>query len=752
MSDFVADTELDAPDSAHARRFPNPVTIAWQRKGWLLLGLVVGVVLGVLYYSQKTPTYQSTAQVLVVKKRGESLPATPGSAMLQPVYIEDYLTTHSILIRSQELLRRAAKLLEATAPEAIPAGADPVAVLTAGLTVARETRDGSTGPSNVLNLSFRGGRSQDCPKILGAIIDAYQEFLNETYVDLNKQFIAKMTHAQQLLERDIARKNQAYEQIAKADLVALQDNKNKLRSVQERVNRLDSKRADLVLRQTEIKARKELIEKSLKQGVPRVVLLRLADKNADGKSASAAEARSPDDLLTALHLQEEELQQDFGRDHPQMIALRKRIKLLEERGTRLPADTSFKGDALDFFLQSLDREAEENEMLLKTLTGLYEEETRQSTELARFHHEEEKARQEVENLRQQYEIILSSLRQINLVGDPGGYTARVIGEAGPGAKVAPSLIQTLLFAIVLGLVGGLGLGYVAEWNDQSFHNPEEIRRRLGLPVIGHMPVINAELAPAIPGLDGRLASLHAPRSLAAESIRGLRTALYFSTQGRGHQVLQITSPHMGDGKSTLAANLAVCMAQSGKSVVLIDADFRRPRIHRFFNMTDPALGLATVITGEADLDAAIRPSAVPHLSLLPCGPRPANPAELLTSPRFQEVLNEIRDKYDFVLIDTPPLLVVSDPAVVSPRVDGVILTIRVTKNCRPSALRARELLVTLGANILGVVVNGFDNAKSMGYGYDYSYGYKYGYKYDGYEPYAEDPPEDQAAAPQGQTA
>src|SRR5205807_2303046 len=116
-------------------------------------------------------------------------------------------------------------------------------------------------------------------------------------------------------------------------------------------------------------------------------------------------------------------------------------------------------------------------------------------------------------------------------------------------------------------------------------------------------------------------------------------------------------------------------------------------------------------------------------------------------------LNEIREKYDFVLIDTPPLLVVSDPAVVSPRVDGVILTVRVTKNCRPSALRARELLVTLGANILGVVVNGFDNAKSMGYGYDYSYGYKYGYKYgSAYEPYADDPAKDQAAAAQGQSA
>jgi len=118
--------------------------------------------------------------------------------------------------------------------------------------------------------------------------------------------------------------------------------------------------------------------------------------------------------------------------------------------------------------------------------------------------------------------------------------------------------------------------------------------------------------------------------------------------------------------------------------------------------------------------------------LLPCGKRPSNPAELLTSTRFHELLNEIRAKYDFVLIDTPPLLVVSDPAVVAHRVDGVILTLRVAKNGRPTAIRARELLVSLGAKILGVVVNGSDGSNTYGYGYDSGYnygGYKYGYRY-----------------------
>jgi capsular exopolysaccharide synthesis family protein len=205
--------------------------------------------------------------------------------------------------------------------------------------------------------------------------------------------------------------------------------------------------------------------------------------------------------------------------------------------------------------------------------------------------------------------------------------------------------------------------------------------------------------------------------------------LYFNAGGKGHQVIQVTSPNPGDGKSTLTANLAVAIAQSGKRVVLVDCDFRKPRVHKIFGVS-PDIGLASVIAGDAELGRAIQPSAVPGLSLLPCGPRPANPAELLTSNRFQEVLDGLKGMFDFVLVDTPPLLAVSDPAVVAPRVDGVLLTVRITRKTRPAAERAREILGALGANVIGVVVNDLQTGKHAGgYGYGYRYSYDYGYGY-----------------------
>src|SRR5262249_50029521 len=148
-------------------------------------------------------------------------------------------------------------------------------------------------------------------------------------------------------------------------------------------------------------------------------------------------------------------------------------------------------------------------------------------------------------------------------------------------------------------------------------------------------------------LDSGLVVFHCPSSTDAEAYRGVRTAIYFSTHGERHKVIQVTSPNMGDGKTTLITNLAVSIAQSGRKVLLIDADLRRPRIHRVFGLSN-RVGLSEVIAEKADLIAAIQPTVIPDLSVLPCGRRPHNPGELLTSPRLEDILDDVREQYDFI--------------------------------------------------------------------------------------------------------
>jgi capsular exopolysaccharide synthesis family protein len=182
--------------------------------------------------------------------------------------------------------------------------------------------------------------------------------------------------------------------------------------------------------------------------------------------------------------------------------------------------------------------------------------------------------------------------------------------------------------------------------------------------------------------------------------------------------MQFTSPCKGEGKTTLATNVAISLAHSGKKVLLIDADFRRPRLHEVWGLPNE-VGFTSVLSGQATPPEAIQPTDLPSLSVLPSGPLPISPSELLSSGKVQEQLASLRAAYDFILVDTPPLLSVSDPTVVAPFVDAIVLTLGVDKQSRPNAQRAQTLLNSLGLDrkVLGVVVNlrGCSAAYSDGY-------------------------------------
>lgn len=199
-------------------------------------------------------------------------------------------------------------------------------------------------------------------------------------------------------------------------------------------------------------------------------------------------------------------------------------------------------------------------------------------------------------------------------------------------------------------------------------------------------------------------------------FRALRSELCFGTDsGERRKVLQITSPSPGDGKSVIAANLAVSLAQSCRNVLLVDCDLRRPAQHDLFQLNGQE-GLSTLLEGESELPDAVQSTAVEGLWVLPCGPRPSNPAELLTSPRFSEFLELARSKYDYVLLDSAPLLSVSDPASIAPRADGVLLVLRLTKDARTLAVDAQQKLDAVNARTLGVVVNCVDRKGLRFYG------------------------------------
>ncbi|MGI8794247.1 MAG: polysaccharide biosynthesis tyrosine autokinase [Acidimicrobiales bacterium] len=300
----------------------------------------------------------------------------------------------------------------------------------------------------------------------------------------------------------------------------------------------------------------------------------------------------------------------------------------------------------------------------------------------------------------------------------GGATVQTEAEA-PTSPISPKPKRTGALALAVGLMLGVGVAFLREYLDDSVKEKDDLERNLaGVTVIGLIPAIRDWKDHKRP----MIVSQTDPKSPAAEAYRSIRTSIQFLGLDRPMDVLQVTSPSSSEGKTTTLANLAVTLAESGKRVVVVDCDLRRPRIHACFGLPND-VGFTNVLLGEIELaDAAQRVPGDLDLFLLASGPLPPNPSEMLSSNRTAEVIESLRGFADVVLLDSPPMLPVTDAAVLSHRVDGMIVVATAGKTTGKSLIRTRELLAQVEAPVIGAVLNGV-RSDSEGYAYHYAYAY-----------------------------
>jgi len=327
----------------------------------------------------------------------------------------------------------------------------------------------------------------------------------------------------------------------------------------------------------------------------------------------------------------------------------------------------------------------------------------------------------------QYNLFKQQLDQIqvNAAVQSGG--AQVAATAVvPSSPVKPQPIRDALLAGVLGLLLGVGLAFLAEYLDDKINTTDDVGR------YGHGLTVLAEV-PAVSGWRDRKAtrvvSIQDSNSSAAEAYRSLRTSLQIIGLRRPIQTILVTSPMTSEGKTTTAVNLAVTMARAGRRVVLVDLDLRRPRLDRFFDL-DREPGITSVLVGDAPLSEALAAIAVadgvPPVQLLTSGPIPPNPSELMGTARLSELLASMQSFADLVIIDSPPLIPVTDALVLCGRVDGVLLVVGAGQTRRRHLGRSAELLQQTEAPVLGAVLNA-TTAQHHRYGYGYgAYGYRDG--------------------------
>jgi capsular exopolysaccharide synthesis family protein len=291
--------------------------------------------------------------------------------------------------------------------------------------------------------------------------------------------------------------------------------------------------------------------------------------------------------------------------------------------------------------------------------------------------------------------------------------------------VRPNVLRNLIVAILVGLMGGIGLAFAVEYLDTSIISQEQIAEKLGLHFLGIVPSINKNKD----GTSQDLVVFRDPKSAVAECLRSVRTNLLFMSPEKPLKTILVTSSGPQEGKTTTAAALAEAMAGGRSRVLLLDADMRRPRIHRIFGVPNGA-GLSSLILGEGTLEGTVRPTEVPDLYVLPCGPVPPNPAELLHTAAFGSILEEAARRFDRVIIDSPPVGVVADAVVISTRVDGTLMVLKAGRTSRDVARQAVRQLRDVKARIFGAVLNDLDleDQKYGQYYYYYRYGYYYGDK------------------------
>ncbi|HEX8185871.1 MAG TPA: polysaccharide biosynthesis tyrosine autokinase [Blastocatellia bacterium] len=329
---------------------------------------------------------------------------------------------------------------------------------------------------------------------------------------------------------------------------------------------------------------------------------------------------------------------------------------------------------------------------------------------------------------------------------------RVIERAKtPNKPIGPKRAVMIMLSLLVSLGGSIGLVYFLEYLDCTIKNVEDVNRYVQLPALGVIPAISAGKSRKLvskreghhkaisdgkttSGLEvtkpGRLMALD-NHSMAAEAYRALRTSVLLSAAGSPPKTILVTSSQAGEGKTTTCINTALSLAQLGASVLIIDCDLRRPTTHKVLGV-DHTLGLSTYLSRDVPIDGLIHGLPLKNVSLLPCGPIPPNPAELISSEKMRSMLTMLETKYDHILLDSPPLINVTDPVILSRMVDGVILVVHGGKSTRYLVRRARQELASVGAKIFGVVLNNVDQRRE---GYDdYYYSrYSYGFEQSGKE-------------------
>jgi succinoglycan biosynthesis transport protein ExoP len=703
--------------------------IILRKHQWLILTFLLTVVTVVTIASFKMkPVYLAAARVEVDKESQNMMPFPDSNSYDEFMDMENYLETQTKILQSETLALQTIKSLDLTRYPEFGGGPSATAWSHSGPAPQRPAILGAflgrltvkrVPNSRLIEVTFE---AQD-PQLAAQIVNTHlQNFVEQNF---RSKYDATM-QASNWLSSELEELRIKVEKSENARIAY--QRANQTWQIDEKQDIATSKLADLSKAVTE--AQTDVAQKE--------ALYRMAVSG----NVDALPAAHGSEVLTELLKRKSDIDQQYaealsqyGPNFPKVLRIAAQQKEVDDNLTRA------RKTLIESVQQEFNTARSHVELLQETLDKQRAEANDQAEKLIQYHI----LQHDAESNRLLYDGLLQKLKEATITVGLRSSNIRVVDPAlAPGGPSRPQKARNILLAFLIGLVGGVGLALFREYLDNTVKSPDDIEALTGLPslaVVPAMPGLNAhqgrlsrkagEGTPASSAGRIELLSYMQPKSQISEAFRALRTSLLLSQAEHPPQVILVTSALPREGKTTAAVNLAVTLAQLGDRTLLMDSDLRKPGIRRALNLTlGKDVGLSSYLAGVSSLDeATIQHPTITNLSALTTGPVPPSPADLLSSHRMREAIAELRRRFKFIVIDSPPVMAATDAVILSALTDGVLLVVRSGETPKEAFTRTRDLLAAVKCRLLGVVLNAVDSsAPDYYYSYRY-YPYAYGYGY-----------------------
>lgn len=721
--------------------------VAWQfvRKHWsIAVTIALSVTLAVSFRALREPKiYEASATVMF-----DPNPPRPLGQKVETIVDmgagsvwdnHEYYETQYKLIQSMRIAMAVVGDLGlahdggflANTPAGTPAptmdvGEDDAAAILRGRLKVEPVRD-----SRLATIKLEDADPQRAQRILGVLVDKYVELNLEDALTSTNQATDWLRGRLDNLKRELESSEMAlhdYKEDKHILSLSLDDQSNMLR---EEMKQLNDALTLVRTRREEVAARRTELSKI---------------KAGDPKNLPASELLQNDVLKTlrtnyeaALRERDALIGLGKGKNHPEVLS--SDAKIAAEKEALLTEIRNIQ--------KALDSDLNVLKLQEAGLAGLFEQAKKQALDLNLLEIEYNRLKRSKENNERLYSIVLERTKESELAKMLRVNNVHVVDRPLlPKVPIRPNIPKNISVGLLSGLILGIAAALLRGLLDRTLKTPDDVERELGVTFLGLLPEISAAAALDTAYAKGprrrRKTSEEAtglpemvvheqPQSGIAEAARTIRTNLLFMSPDKPYKILLVTSAAPSEGKTTVASCIAIAMAQAGQRVVLVDCDLRRPRLHRVFRKTN-AIGISSALIEEVHIDEIVQETGIPNLKMVPAGPCPPNPAELLHSDRFKEILGQIASKFDRVIIDSPPVVPVTDAAVLSTLVDGTVMVVRAFKTTQDLARHAVRVLGDVGSKKVGAVLNAVNFGR-----HEYKYSYYY-YRRDGY--YAAQPGEE----------